>query len=101
MAAVFLILTLIAGELEITFHLALFKYVGAACAFVGFALVIVAAGYVLVESLLTHRQLDAELLDIPELAEGTGQPSGDITTQGRRRHGIGPRGLFRWHGDRR
>ena len=69
-SAILLILTLIAGELDIIFTgFHLFKYVSALAALGGFALVIVAAALVLFESSLSRQQLDKELLDVPDLAE--------------------------------
>lgn len=83
-AAILLILTLMAGELAIVLpSIKALDVVSATSALFGFALVIVAAVYVLIESSITHRQLDSELLDVADLAESTGQKSGDITAQDR------------------
>lgn len=96
-SAVLLILTLITGELDIIFPNAVpLKYISAGSCLAGFVLVIVASIFVIVESSITHRQLDSELLDIPDLARSTGQKSDDITAQKRRGHGHGPRQFAGW-----
>jgi hypothetical protein len=90
-SAMMLILTLIAGELDVIFpSVSALKYVSAGSALIGFVLVIAAAALAIVESSITHRQLDGELLDVPDLAQSTGQEFGDITHQERRgRSGLG------------
>lgn len=84
-AAILLILTLVAGELDIVFPgLAPLKYVSAGCALLGFCLVIVATGFVIAEGMITRRQLDSELLDQEDLAHSIGQEAGAIGDRGRR-----------------
>src|SRR4051812_16356159 len=84
-SAVLLITTLIGGELDIIFpNTPALKYLSAGCALLGFVLVITAAVLVILEALITHRQLDDELLDVPELAESTGQRPGFITDGNRK-----------------
>lgn len=93
-SAILLILTLITGELDIIFpNASPLKYISAGSALAGFALVIVASVLVVIESTITHRQLDSELLDVPDLARTTGQKAGDITHQKRRGLGGRPRPL--------
>ena len=78
-AANLLILTLVFGGLDVVLpKVILIKLFGATTAFVGFALVIAACGYVIVEGRISQRQLDSELLDIPDLAESTGKPAGSV-----------------------
>ena len=78
-SAILLILTLITGELAIIFpHFPPLKYVSAGSALLGFFLVIVAAIIVMVESSIVGRQLEGELLDVPELAQCTGLEVGNI-----------------------
>lgn len=79
-SAIILIIALIAGELAIIFaKIELLKYVSALSALIGLSLVIVASAIVLYESLIIHRQLATELLDIPELAHGIGEEAGSIS----------------------
>src|SRR3978361_1417247 len=88
-SAILLIATLITVELNIIFpKIVLIKLLSAASALIGFGLIIVAAIIVMVESSIIHRQIDSELLDVPDLAQATGQESGDITTQERPRLGL-------------
>jgi hypothetical protein len=54
------------------------EYAGAGCAFAGLALVIVAAILVIRENSLLQRAIDTELLDVPDLADQTGQKPGAI-----------------------
>jgi hypothetical protein len=83
-SAVLFILTLIAAEVSLAIPgLALLQVASAGGAAVGFAAVIVATVFVIMEGLVTQRQLDSELLDIPDLAHSTGQEPGDITAQDR------------------
>ncbi len=87
-AAILLIFTLISGEISIVVPTFTFlQIVSAGSALLGFALVIVAAVFVLAESSIIQRQLDTELLDVADLARSTGQKSGDIT--GTRQGGNG------------
>jgi hypothetical protein len=44
----------------------------------GLSLVIAATGIVIYESLIIHRQLESELLDVPDLARGVGKRPGKI-----------------------
>ena len=84
-SAILLILTLITGELALIFqNVSFLKYISAGSALLGFGLVIVATVIVLIEGSITHRQINSELLDVPDLAEGTGQQVGDITDPQRR-----------------
>jgi len=79
-AACLLIATLIGGGLNIMFpKLPGVNWVSSGFAIGGFLLVIVAAGLVLWENFIIRRAVYAELLDVPELAERTGQVAGDIT----------------------
>ena len=88
-AAILLILTLIAGELNIIFPATQpLKYVCACSALAGFALVIAAAVIIIVESRITFRQLATELLDVPDLADSTGQQAGAITGRTASRRGL-------------
>lgn len=76
-AAILLIVTLIAGEVDILVpSLPLVGYLCAASALIGFALVIVATVYVVVEGSITHRQIVSELLDVPDLARSSGLEPG-------------------------
>jgi hypothetical protein len=69
LSAILLILTLIAGELDVIFAgITLFKNASALASLAGFALVIAAAVLVLIESSISRRQLDWEVMDIPGLA---------------------------------
>jgi Protein of unknown function (DUF2721) len=81
-SAIVFILTLFAGGLDVvipkTTILAIF---GACAAFAGFALVITATVLVILDETYVHRQLDAELLDVPDLAHKTGQDAGRISRQ--------------------
>jgi hypothetical protein len=78
-AAMLLILTLIAGELDIVFpNVTALAYVGAVSALVGFLLVIVTAIIVVREGQITRRQIDSELLDVEDLAKGAGRQPGSI-----------------------
>lgn len=83
-AAILLITTLIASAVNSVFSgLTLPKYLGAGCAVAGLALVIVATALVIVENSIIQRATDSELLDVPDLAHGTGQYDGDITDPNR------------------
>lgn len=77
--AIAMILTLIFGGLNLTFRdLLLFCYPSAGFGLLGFMLVIAATIFVLIEGTITHRQMDNELLDVPDLAHSTGQEAGAI-----------------------
>lgn len=79
-AAILLILTLIAGELDIIFpNEKALAYTGAGAALLGFALVIVAAGFIVREGQITRRQIDSEFLDVEDLAKSAGRRPGSIT----------------------
>jgi len=79
-AAILLILTLVAGELDILFPTFVpLKYISAGSALLGFLLVIAAAVLVMVEAALTYRQIATEVLDVEDLADSTGQRSGAVT----------------------
>jgi hypothetical protein len=78
-AAILLIFTLVTGELDVIVpHSTILTIAGAVSAFIGFALVIACAGFVIADSLHTRSQLDAELLDVPDLAEIIGKRPGRI-----------------------
>lgn len=78
-SAIILIAALIVGELSIIFaEIEVLKYASAGAALVGLSLVIAASAIVLYESLIIHRQLETELIDIPDLAHGIGQKAGTI-----------------------
>lgn len=89
-SAILLILTLISGELSML-GLKFLSYVSAYSALAGFFLVIVAAGITIVEGIIIHRQLNDELLDVPDLAREEGQHSGSVNdsdyTRSRKRAG--------------
>ena len=78
-SAIMLLLTLIVGALDVMMpgNSAL-KYVSAGSALLGLSLVIVAAALVIVECVISFRQLGEELLDVPELAHATGQQPGSV-----------------------
>lgn len=79
LSAVMLLLTLITAEVDVIIPgQPLVKYVSAGCALLGFVLVIVAAVLVMVESVIAHRQISEELLDVPDLAKATGQEPGSV-----------------------
>src|SRR4051812_24804018 len=78
-SAILFLLTLIAGELDaIIPKSTLLAFIGSISAFGGLTLVIVGSVLVLMEASFGHRQLDAELLDVPELASKTGQQPGMV-----------------------
>jgi Protein of unknown function (DUF2721) len=78
-SAILFLLTLIAGELDaILPQSALLAMVGSITAFGGLTLVMVGSVLVLMEASYAHRQFDAELLDVPDLAENTGQQPGMV-----------------------
>lgn len=78
-SAILFLLTLIAGELDaIIPKSALLATIGSITAFGGLALVIVGSVLVLMEASYAHRQFDAELLDVPDLAQKTGQQPGMV-----------------------
>jgi hypothetical protein len=83
-SAVLLIITLISAEVSLTFQdLTFVKVLSIGSAMAGFGFVIIATVFVIIEGLITHRQLDSEILDIPDLARSTSQEPGDITRQDR------------------
>ena len=87
-SAIVLIAALIVGELAIIFAKVQFlKYVSALAALIGLSLVIAASAIVLYESLIIHRQLESELLDVPELAQGIGKKAGTLGDGGPTRIG--------------
>jgi hypothetical protein len=78
-AAIFFVLTLISAALGMVFTKAsLLVYVSVLAMLAGFALVVIAAFCVLIESSIVRRQLVGELLDVPDLADSTGQEAGEI-----------------------
>jgi Protein of unknown function (DUF2721) len=85
-SAMLLILTLIIGEFDTVFpNVPALAYVGAVSAFLGLGLVILAAGLVVREGFITRRQIDSELLDVPDLARLVGREPGAIGAPGRDR----------------
>lgn len=79
-SAIILILALMAGELAlITPTLGGLKAVSVSGAFLGLALVVLASAIVIYESLIIHRQLQSELLDLPALARAIGKKPGKIS----------------------
>jgi hypothetical protein len=87
-SAIAMIVTLIFGGLNLTFKdLPLLGYLSAGCGLLGFILVIVATVLVIMEGTVTHRQIDNELLDVPDLAHSTGHEAGAITDPDRRGRG--------------
>jgi hypothetical protein len=79
-SAILLIAALIGGAFDVILpNTPPIQYLSTGCALIGFVLVIIAAVFVILEALIVHRQLDAELLDIPDLAKSTGQRPGAIT----------------------
>jgi hypothetical protein len=81
-AAILFLITLLAGELDAIIHNnVVLSILGSVSAFVGLILVIVGAALVIMEASYTHRQLDAELLDVPDLAQKTGQQPGMVRDQ--------------------
>ena len=78
-SAIILILALIFGELSLVFtSVATLKVISFGMTLVGLSLVILASAIVLYESLIIHRQLETELLDLPDLARGIGKAPGEI-----------------------
>ncbi|MCX8252618.1 hypothetical protein RHAL1_03211 [Beijerinckiaceae bacterium RH AL1] len=83
-SAVLLISSLIIGELSLALpSIDVLKIVCICGTLAGLALVIAATAIVIYESLIIHRQLEAELLDLPELAHGMGAQPGAIGDEGR------------------
>lgn len=78
-SAIALILTLVMGALDVMVPAQpLIRWAGTGTAIAGLAGVIVATAFVIVEGYITQRQLDDELLDIPDLARRTGHEPGSI-----------------------
>ena len=81
-AAMLLISTLIGGAVNAVFPaLPLIPELSTVLAVMGFLLVITASGMVIVENSLIQQAVDAELLDVPDLAESTGQKAGTVGEQ--------------------
>lgn len=81
-SAVLLVSTMIVGGLDVIVPDSRFLFVlGAATAFGGFALVIAASVLVIIEATYSRSQLEAELLDVPELAHKTGHEPGTVARQ--------------------
>lgn len=79
-SAIFLILTLVAGELDLIMpSIHALKYISAGSALVGFCLVIGAAILVIIESTISRKQMDTELLDVPDLARNIGREPGGVS----------------------
>ncbi|MBV9459557.1 MAG: hypothetical protein JO141_18840 [Bradyrhizobium sp.] len=71
-----------AGEIDaIIHHSTVLAVTGSLSAFTGLLLVIVGAVLVIMDASYAHRQLDAELLDVPDLAQRTGQTPGMVRRQ--------------------
>jgi uncharacterized membrane protein len=82
LAAILFLLTLMAGEIDsVVRHSTVLAIAGSVSAFVGLLLVIVGAVLVIMDASYAHRQLDAELLDVPDLAQRTGQTPGMVRHQ--------------------
>ncbi|WP_189338507.1 DUF2721 domain-containing protein [Sphingobium sp. SCG-1] len=82
-AAILLILALIFGALEVIVpKVPVIAYAGIASTIGGFALVIAAAVIVIIEGRVVHRQIDAELRDVPEFADELGEEAGSVRQQG-------------------
>ncbi|MGY3420651.1 hypothetical protein ACVWZW_001126 [Bradyrhizobium sp. F1.13.4] len=76
------LLTMIAGGLDVIIpHNAVLALFGTATAFGGFGLVIAATVLVIFDASYSQRQLDTELLDVPDLANKTGQKPGKVARQ--------------------
>ncbi len=92
-AAILLILTLIGGALDVMFPALQepLAWASTLSAIGGLLVVIVAAILVIVENSIIQRAVDTELLDVPELAESTGQRPGAIDDGRRRLGGAGAR----------
>ena len=85
-SAVLLISSLIIGELALALpSIDILKYVCIGGTLIGLALVVVATAIVIYESLIIHRQLEAEILDLPDLAHGVGAAPGKIGDEERAR----------------
>lgn len=85
-SAIILTTALMLGELAIAFtHVEALKLLSVGATLIGLSLVIVASAIVVYESLIIHRQLEAELLDLPELAHGIGKEPGKIDDDSRAR----------------
>ena len=85
-SAIILVLALMVGELAIAFsNVEALKLFSVGATLVGLSLVIVATSIVLYESMIIHRQLETELLDLPDLARGIGQEPGTISDDSRGR----------------
>jgi hypothetical protein len=83
-SAVLLIGSLIIGELSLAFpNIDVLKIICICGTLAGLALVIAATAIVIYESLIIHRQLEAELLDLADLAHGMGAQPGEIGDEGR------------------
>jgi hypothetical protein len=81
-SAILFLLTMIAGGLDVIIpHKPALALLGAGTALGGFGLVIAATVLVIFEATYTQRQLDTELLDVPDLANKTGQEPGKVARQ--------------------
>ncbi|MGY3506948.1 DUF2721 domain-containing protein [Bradyrhizobium sp. USDA 4471] len=82
LSAILFLLTLVSGAVDVIIPGSKFLQVfGTVALLGGFGLVILATVLVILEGAYTHRQLDAELLDVPDLARSTGQESGKVAQQ--------------------
>jgi hypothetical protein len=78
-AAIFLIAALVLAAFHAIFHaFPMIVYVSAACAVAGLALITVGATVAIKENSIIQRAIDSELLDVPDLAQKTGQKPGSI-----------------------
>lgn len=85
-SAIVLIASLILGELALSMpSIRALKIVCISGTLFGLTLVIAATSIVIYESRIIHRQLRAELLDLPELAHGIGEEPGQIGDDSRAR----------------
>ena len=86
-SAILLIFTLISGGLALTFpDVLILKFLSAGAALIGMLLVIAGTVIVILEGRIIYRQIQSELLDVPDLAESIGQKAGAINDPNRERH---------------
>jgi uncharacterized membrane protein YraQ (UPF0718 family) len=69
-AAILLIITIIAGGLQVLLpHAEVLRFIGAGSALIGLTLLIVAAAFVVLENTLIKHVMDDEASDLPDLAK--------------------------------
>lgn len=84
-SAILLIFTLVCGGIALAFPaLPGLKFISAGSAMLGMLLVIAGTVIVILEGRIIYRQIDSELLDVPDLAASSGQQAGAITDPRRR-----------------